>query len=784
MQERRDEDTPDAPVPTEVQRTLGHYLYKQTEGPLAQGVRQVTAPRANQDLCTACRRIWNNSSDLGPKLAKNEQGPFFMHLSLAQLVLSAETCRLCAAIVESVPSRDLEPNKARDLPGRYDFAQFMTIDTVYALRFHYTTFLANPDGTEPRISANPPVILTLEKASIDSELSPREINEPMETSSSASISQAKTWIEQCDATHPCRSDRLRGAKPEMPTRVIDVTRFEKDVCLRNGSDIDGFQEYIALSHCWGEVQTLKLSKENLEQFGEQIPWERLPKTFADAVTVTRLLGIQYLWIDSLCIIQDSHTDWEREASMMWRLYTCAFLNLSATASANSEQGLFRSKRPFAREKCMVQVEEKHHHFDAGSYLCYNAAEWEQSVDLAPLNTRAWVLQERVLAPRVLHFAQSQIFWECHGSHESGGFWASEQFPAGLPHGYNRDDRRQILQKMKDDDPKSWLPVWDSIVQAYTRRNLTEPQDKLVALSGLAEQMSRSLKSEHVGYAAGLWEENLTYQLLWSTSGESMRSEIYRGPSWSWASVEGPILPNLTFREMSHFGQSQTLHPISHISELVCMPSGTAQFGEIGFASLSMVGPLLRTNLIRSRAGDLTLRSEPSQRKEPTLSLSIFEDPQSVAVFYDDTQWRKQARNPRSGHDFAMPLGGTHEGDAILDEPQRSNEISKVFFLPIMAYHSMDRLHGTAEDISSIAGLVLESVEGLPGHFRRIGVCRFEENAVVEFLCHLGNQDPSELEYHEAVEEKLSIHEFVFGHWTQLELEFLPKEFTQYQVVIL
>jgi hypothetical protein len=127
----------------------------------------------------------------------------------------------------------------------------------------------------------------------------------METSSSASISQAKTWIGQCDATHPCRSDRLRGAKPEMPTRVIDVTRFEKDVCLRNGSDIDGFQEYIAES-LLGRSADMKLSKENLEQFGEQIPWERLPKTFADAVTVTRLLGIQYLWIDSLCIIQDSH----------------------------------------------------------------------------------------------------------------------------------------------------------------------------------------------------------------------------------------------------------------------------------------------------------------------------------------------------------------------------------------------------------------------------------------------------------------------------------------------
>jgi hypothetical protein len=148
------------------------------------------------------------------------------------------------------------------------------------------------------------------------------------------------------------------------------------------------------------------------------------------------------------------------------------------------------------------------------------------------------------------------------------------------------------------------------------------------------------------------------------------------------------------------------------------------------------------------------------------------------------QWRNQARNLRVGHNFAIPLGGTHEGDAILDEHHRNDEISKVFFLPIMAYHSMNRLYGTAENVSSIAGLVLESIEDLPGHFRRVGICRFEEHAVVEFFCHLGNQDPSELECYQAVEKKLPIHEFVCDEWMQLELQFLPKEFAQYQVVIL
>jgi hypothetical protein len=124
-----------------------------------------------------------------------------MYLSLAQLIVSAETCPLCALIVESVSSQDLEPNKAQDLPGRYAFVQFMTIDRVYALRFHYTALLASAGGTEPRFSANPPVILTLEKTATDSEPSPREINESTEMTSLSSISQAKTWMEHCDTTH-------------------------------------------------------------------------------------------------------------------------------------------------------------------------------------------------------------------------------------------------------------------------------------------------------------------------------------------------------------------------------------------------------------------------------------------------------------------------------------------------------------------------------------------------------------------------------------------------------
>ncbi len=604
------------------------------------------------------------------------------------------------------------------------------------------------------------------------------------------MSQAKTWIEQCDHAHSCCSDGRARAKRVLPTRVIDVGHFEDDIRLRNGSDIHDFEEYIALSHCWGQAVTLKLQHCTLVEFYGVIAREALPKTFADAVTVTRDLGIRYLWIDSLCIIQDSEEDWENEAAMMWEVYANSYLNLSATASSSSQQGLFRTKSLLTELPCIVHVENGHRHFEEGAYLAYDATEWERSVDVAPLNTRAWVLQERLLAPRVLHFAEGQLFWECHGLDASQGFRASEQFPAGIPLRYYQDSRRQIFRQIPQDDPKSWLRIWDSIVHSYTARNLTKSNDKLIALSGLAKQMSLSLQLEHEeNYIAGLWEENLVFQLLWSTSGASTRSEEYRSPSWSWASIDGPILSDTPFNKMSRWGHHQDLRPVSSISNVVSMPSGPS-FGSVTFASLTMVGPLLKTKLVLSKANHQSLDRELLQWQQPKLRLSIFEDPEQVGVFYDDTQWNslssdRRSGTPRAGYDFVMPLaGGTHVGSGTLDDHYDGDRIPDVYFLPILAFHELDRAQGRPVDISCIAGLVLAPIEDFPGHFRRIGVCAFDSNPAVELLYHLGAQDPTQLEYEEAVEEKLAIDKFVFGDWSALGQDSLPKGYAQYQVTIL
>lgn len=141
-----------------------------------------------------------------------------------------------------------------------------------------------------------------------------------------------TWIKDCQDSHSaCRSSKFSGT---LPTRVIDVGSPDGGtplhLCDTNGQAGD----FIALSHCWGGRQPLELTKENADPLKSCVPWAKLPNTFQDAIAVTRMLGLRYIWIDSLCIIQNDAQDWEREAAKMALIFESAYLTIAATAASN------------------------------------------------------------------------------------------------------------------------------------------------------------------------------------------------------------------------------------------------------------------------------------------------------------------------------------------------------------------------------------------------------------------------------------------------------------------
>lgn len=314
---------------------------------------------------------------------------------------------------------------------------------------------------------------------------------------------------------------------------------------------------MTLSHCWGGSCVLKLTTTNLETLRQGLPKRVLPKTFQHAFSVTRKLGCTLIWIESLCILQDSVQDWRKESSAMSDVYANAVCNIAATGSSNPHEGLFRDRDPLVVEPCIVQKNWK------GEEIQYvvitNDTAYLDQITRAPLNHRAWVLQERLLSRRLLQFGHEQIFWECPC------LIACEGQPCGIIDKPNlisdpvrRDESllRHCVSKAKaeaghiessnDMDEQHFLDVWQHVAMIYTRCDLTRTSDKYVAISGVVDMLQHSWNDQ---YLAGVWKSQLPSAALWHRKIDTRRRPVYlhhsrkrseRAPSWSWASLDGPM----------------------------------------------------------------------------------------------------------------------------------------------------------------------------------------------------------------------------------------------------
>lgn len=343
------------------------------------------------------------------------------------------------------------------------------------------------------------------------------------------------WLKKCDSHAQCIA---KSASPWLPTRVLDVGSSDNS----SGSSLRLYEpsrrsegRYMTLSHCWGKEPMFKLLAENKTGFCVGIHESQLPLTFREAISITRTLGVRYLWIDALCIIQDSVQDWMIEGSQMGNVYSNSYLNLAASASVNGNGGLYRDQdRAFFNDAVFSSVDR------FGRYCGHDVLWCENDFQNSPLHARAWVLQELYLAPRTLHFAPTQLFWQCKDH------FASERYADGHAMLYESPMKMVYSKRTTSTDPIHLCEEWSEIVEQYTSCDLTYSSDRAAAIAGVAQAFQGRFKNcgTAVPYLAGLWSYHLLHDLLWyidvPQSERRCRPKEYRAPSWSWISVDGKI----------------------------------------------------------------------------------------------------------------------------------------------------------------------------------------------------------------------------------------------------
>ncbi|KAI0400752.1 heterokaryon incompatibility protein-domain-containing protein [Xylaria palmicola] len=371
--------------------------------------------------------------------------------------------------------------------------------------------------------------------------------------SSANLAKISSWLRDCQEHHSCKS--MLGA---MPTRLIEITGAPDAISLRLRETGEvGRVPFAALSYCWGGEQPMKCLSSNIASYRTVIPFEEQPLTIRDAVKVCQGAGLQHLWIDALCIIQDDPRDKSAEIAKMTSIYGSATVTIAAARSSSAKEGFLAERLPGPREG--VSVSYRCETGRLGSIVLARFGEGFEPAE--PIDERGWTLQERLLSSRIIEFGSRQTRWICPAT-RSRGFSL-----AGFTDGWRRDVKSSSLRQAEALDldniraAKSTIDFygrprnsqfreylkaidhWGRICETFTQRELALSSDRALGIAGIA-QIYAELSGDQ--YIAGLWKSCFHAGLLWKIEHSHMDPKdippppTYQGPSWSWLSVNGPV----------------------------------------------------------------------------------------------------------------------------------------------------------------------------------------------------------------------------------------------------
>jgi hypothetical protein len=425
-----------------------------------------------------------------------------------------------------------------------------------------------------------------------------------DTSSDAAFRWFQEQLDRCTREHSLCKMSFNGG--QLPRRVLDLGPPAggvpgQDADVRIVESNGARDSYVCLSYCWGGTIDIRLTKARYEDYTSNIAWDTLPQGYRDAIHLTRKLGVRYIWIDSVCIIQDDDDDWREQASQMASIYQGALVTLAATKAKSPSDGYFSVSPPeyHASRLYHRDARGKVRHAYARRTIPHffsstATGEPNYSLDRSPLLRRGWVFQERVLSPRILHLGAVELAWECNESCACECMGETQTYASEPRWAHTKGSLARNLAAAEGEGDVQ--PEWRSIVEKYTRTLLTFDKDMFPAISGVVKSMQKHRTDR---YLAGLWEASILDDLAWQATDSTVpRPKTWLAPTWSWASVASPV-SYLNYRTILSDEYVRRAEPATQRTVLIeasVTPAGPDPTAEICQGQLVLFGPMLAARL--------------------------------------------------------------------------------------------------------------------------------------------------------------------------------------------
>jgi hypothetical protein len=537
-----------------------------------------------------------------------------------------------------------------------------------------------------------------------------------DTSTDEAMTLIKGWLQECMESHD--QCQIPDASV-LPKRVLSISDGQVRLIETDGQ----VAPYLTLSHCWGRPPFTQMTSRNLDLLKREIPWTWLSKSFQDAIIITHRLGFQYLWIDGLCILQNDKQDWEYHASKMSEIFSSSQLTIAVSRSGGGDKGCFSRHSDRILElqgKSLRKVKNpllwQSYYLDGrdrdgipktfAAQLKTPHGLFKGRTPEEPLLRRAWVFQEQILSPRIIHYASGELYFECKSqvACECRGKslrslttqwetrWRKAHevlLEAQQPTSTDRERLRRSSRHFE---------AYRALIETYTELDITNDLDRLPALSGVTFGRQDL-------YLAGMWGSILLESLHWTAMPRgninmSRRPVQYRGPSWSWVSVEAPI-------RHVEVEFSKAIHSPKLFAKIInasCSPEGLDPRGRVSSGYLQIQGPRVDVQVteIGFRHRDMSAQSFSERSMDMLVTLRSIGPPTGL-----------RTQEELALCTYAMLKNGDNEEHCYLDVP-----------LALCRTNPAEVAVGdtlTCLVISSRTALVLKACGEVPGIYTRVGI---------------------------------------------------------------